>query len=117
MDNASLVSLSHQLAAFRSMDVIANNLANVSTPAFKRESVEFEELVQHVQPAEDQKGPQTLSFVQGYGRDARPLRRAAGTDGRPFDLAINGNGYFAVQTATGERYTRNGHFILNGEGT
>ena len=36
MDNSLLVSLSHQLAAYRSMDVIANNLANVSTPGFKR---------------------------------------------------------------------------------
>jgi flagellar basal-body rod protein FlgF len=116
MDNMSLVSLSYQLAAFRSMDVIANNMANVSTPGFKRESVKFEELVQHVRPAEDQKSPQTLSFV----RDAGISRDISGGSyqktGAPFDLAINGTGYFVVQTAAGERYTRNGHFTLNADG-
>ena len=60
MDNALLVNLSQQLAAYRSMDVIANNLANLSTPAFKREAVKFEQFVQQVRPSEDQSGPQTL---------------------------------------------------------
>jgi flagellar basal-body rod protein FlgF len=116
MDNASLVSLSYQLAAFRSMDVIANNLANLSTPAYKRENVRFEELVQQVEPAEDQSGPQTLSFVREAGvvRDLSEGR--LDTTGSPYDLAITGKGYFAIQTAGGERYTRNGHFTLNADG-
>jgi flagellar basal-body rod protein FlgF len=116
MDNALLVSLSQQLAAYRSMDVIANNLANLSTPAFKRETVKFEELVQQLRPSEDQSGPQTLSFVQDTGvvRDLSEGRLER-TDA-PYDLAINGNGYFVVQTAAGERYTRNGHLTLNGDG-
>ena len=116
MDNTLLVSLSQQLAAYRSMDVIANNLANLSTPAFKRETVKFEEFVQQVQPSEDQNGPQTVSFVQDTGvvRDLSEGRLER--TGAPYDLAINGKGYFAVQTATGERYTRNGHLTLNGDG-
>jgi flagellar basal-body rod protein FlgF len=116
MDNASLVSLSYQLAAFRSMDAIANNLANVSTPGFKREDIKFEELLQHVQPAEDQSAPQTLSFVRdaGVNRDLSDGRLE--NTGAPFDIAINGKGFFAVQTAAGERYTRNGHFTLNADG-
>lgn len=116
MDNVSLLSLSYQLAAFRSIDVIANNIANVSTPGFKRESVKFEELLQTVRPAEGQKGTQQMSFV----KDAGVLRDLSGgrmeTTGAQFDLAINGNGYFAIQTPQGERYTRNGHFTLNAEG-
>lgn len=116
MDNTLLVSLSHQLAAYRSMDVIANNLANLSTPAFKREAVKFEEFVQQVQPSEGESGPQTISFVKDTGvvRDLSEGRLQ--TTGAPFDLAINGQGYFTVQTAAGERYTRNGHFTLNGDG-
>ena len=43
VDNSLLVSLSQQLAAYRAMDVIANNLANVSTPGFKREAAKFEQ--------------------------------------------------------------------------
>jgi len=116
MDNALLVSLSQQLAAYRSMDVIANNLANLSTPAFKREAVKFEEFVQQVQPSEGERGPQTVSFVKDTGvvRDLNEGRME--TTGAPFDLAINGKGYFVVQTSGGERYTRNGHLALNSEG-
>jgi flagellar basal-body rod protein FlgF len=116
MDNVSLLSLSYQLAAFRSIDVIANNIANVSTPGFKRESVKFEEFLQSMRPGEDQKGSQTLSFVRDAGttRDASAGRLEA--TGSPYDLAISGDGYFAVQTAAGERYTRNGHFTLNSDG-
>jgi flagellar basal-body rod protein FlgF len=116
MDNTLLVSLSQQLAAYRSMEVIANNLANLSTPAFKREAVKFEEFVQQVQPSEDQSGPQTVSFVQDTGvvRDLSEGRLER--TGAPYDLAINGKGYFVVQTAAGDRYTRNGHLTLNGDG-
>jgi flagellar basal-body rod protein FlgF len=117
MDNASLVSLSHQIAAYRAMDVIANNIANVSTPGYKRESVKFEELVQQAKPSDDQKGSQRISFVRDAGvvRDISAGRLEQ--TGAPLDLALNGQGYFSVQTAAGERYTRNGHFTLNADGT
>ncbi len=116
MDNASLITLSYQLAAYRSMDVIANNIANVSTPGFKRDSAKFEELVQQVKPSDDPSSQHTLSFV----RDAGVVRDLSGgrldNTGAQFDLAINGKGYYAVQTAAGERYTRNGHLTLNADG-
>jgi flagellar basal-body rod protein FlgF len=116
MDNVSLLNLSYQLAAFRSIDVIANNIANVSTPGYKRESVRFEQYIQQVKPADGERGQGSLSFV----RDAGVTRDLSGgqleNTSSPLDLAINGNGYFVVQTAAGERYTRNGHFTLNSDG-
>jgi len=116
MDNTLLVSLSHQLAAYRSMDVIANNIANVSTPGFKRESVKFEEYISQMRPAEGETGPQSISFVQdtGVSRDLRPGTLT--TTNAPFDLALGGKGYFVIQTANGERYTRDGHFSLDADG-
>ncbi|HXS06314.1 MAG TPA: flagellar basal-body rod protein FlgF [Rhizomicrobium sp.] len=116
MDNSLLVSLSQQLAAYRAMDVIANNLANASTPGFKREAAKFEEYISHVRPAEDQKGPQTLSFVKDAGvmRDLGQGELTA--TGSPYDFAINGKGFFTVQTPSGMRYTRDGHFSLNQDG-
>ncbi len=116
MDNALLISLSHQIASYRSMDVIANNLANVSTPAFQREEPTFQEFIQQVRPAEGQSGMQSLSFVQDAGivRDLSEGRME--TTNAPFDFAIHGKGYFAVQTPAGERYTRAGHFTLNDGG-
>ncbi|MGN6515923.1 MAG: flagellar basal-body rod protein FlgF [Rhizomicrobium sp.] len=117
MDNTLLVSLSQQLAAYRSMDVIANNIANTNTPGFKREAMKFEEYVQQTQPAEGETGPQQISFVQDKGT-MRDLTQGAMTHtGSPFDLAISGKGYFTIQTPDGStRYTRNGHFTLDSGG-
>ncbi|HEY1961176.1 MAG TPA: flagellar basal-body rod protein FlgF [Rhizomicrobium sp.] len=117
MDNTLLINLSYQLAAYRSMDVIANNIANVSTPAFKRESMKFEEYVDNPPVVEGEDKPEAMSFVQdaGIGRDLRegPVEKT----GAPFDLAINGPGYFTVKNANGtDRYTRNGHFTLDSQG-
>ena len=116
MDNSLLVSLSQQLASYQSMDVIANNIANASTPGYRREEQTFREYVEQLPPDEGNSAPQTLTFVQDGGvvRDMSegPLRNT----GSQFDLAIHGKGFFVVQTANGERYTRNGHFQLDPSG-
>ncbi len=98
------------------MDVIANNIANVSTPGFKREAAKFEEYIAHVRPAEGQTGLQSVSFVKDAGI-LRDLSQGniTRTDA-PFDLAISGSGYFVIQTPQGERYTRDGHFSLDNNG-
>ena len=117
MDGTLLVNLSQQLAAYRSMDVIANNLANVSTAGFKRESTKFEEYVQHLpDDGSNPNGPQSLSFVMDRGlvRDLGEGRMER--TNAPYDLAISGKGYFVVKTAAGDRYTRNGHFTLDSQG-
>ncbi len=116
VDNTLLVSLSHQLAAYRSMDVIANNIANVSTPAYKREGVKFEEFLARMKPSETEKGTQLVSFVvdRGVVRDKSEGRMDR--TNAPFDLAVNGKGYFVLQTPGGDRYTRDGHFQLDREG-
>jgi flagellar basal-body rod protein FlgF len=116
MENSLLVSLSQQLAAYRAMDVIANNIANVSTPGFKRESAKFEEYVAMMRPAEGQKGMQPVSFVKDAGLIRDSGQGNIEQTGAVFDLAIAGKGYFAVQTPAGMRYTRDGHFSLDGNG-
>jgi flagellar basal-body rod protein FlgF len=116
MDNSLLVSLSQQLAAYRSMDVIANNIANVSTPGFKRESAKFEEFITKVAPSESETGQQSLSFVKDAGISRDLSQGNIENTGAPLDLAINGKGFFAVQTPSGMRYTRDGHFTLDANG-
>lgn len=116
MDNSLLVSLSQQIAAFRAIDVIANNLANVSTPGFKRESAKFEEYVANVRPGEGQRGVQTVSFVKDAGMMRDVSQGNVEQTGAPYDIAIAGKGYFAVQTPAGMRYTRDGHFSLDASG-
>ena len=116
MDNSLLVSLSHQLASYRAMDVIANNIANVSTPGFKREAAKFEEFVAMMVPAEGQTGLQPVSFVKDAGVMRDSSQGNIEQTGATYDLAISGKGYFAVQTPAGMRYTRDGHFTLDGSG-
>jgi flagellar basal-body rod protein FlgF len=116
MDNSLLVSLSQQLAAYRAMDVIANNLANVSTPGFKREAAKFEEFITKMRPAEGEKGPQPVSFVKDAGILRDSSQGNLEQTGARYDLAIAGKGYFQVQTPQGPRYTRDGHFSLDANG-
>jgi flagellar basal-body rod protein FlgF len=116
MDNTLLVSLSQQLAAYQSMDVIANNIANLSTPGFRREEQTFHEYVEQLTPEDGQSGSQSLSFVQDGGVVRDNSEGAMRQTGAPFDLALHGKGFFVVQTANGERYTRNGHFSLDQAG-
>ena len=117
VENTFLVSLSQQMATNRAMEVIANNLANLSTPAFKRETVDFQQYVTQV-PATETEGGGTVnvSFVldRGVTRDLSDGRLEQ--TGGMLDLALNGPGYFVVQTPNGDRYTRNGHFQLDEEG-
>ncbi|MDZ7373222.1 MAG: flagellar basal-body rod protein FlgF [candidate division KSB1 bacterium] len=94
------------------LEVIANNLANVSTAGFKRDRVTFRqtldaELAVAAETGETQGAQEVVTdFSQG------PLEK---TD-RPLDLAIDGEGFFVVQTAAGERYTRAGSFRLDAAG-
>jgi len=116
MDTTQLVCLSQELAAYQSMDSIANNLANVSTPGFKGETPKFQEYLDLEKPAEGQTGTQAVSFVQQTGMIRDMSEGHVDITHAPFDLAINGQGYFAVTTPNGTRYTRDGHFSLDASG-
>lgn len=113
MENALLVGLTAQMALRRNMEVIANNLANVSTSGFKREAPVFEELLV---PVNGDARVKEVSFVKNWGilRDM-----SVGTltqTGSPLDVAIEGKGFFVVNTDAGDRYTRDGHFKLDETG-
>ncbi len=110
MENTGYIALSRQSVLRRKMDIIANNLANMTTPAFKGEDMMF---VEHLKKTGDN---DRVSLVQDLALlrnlNAGPMSK---TD-NPLDLAINGDGYFAIETPDGERYTRNGTFQLNQDG-
>jgi flagellar basal-body rod protein FlgF len=110
MDHASYVALSRQTALSRQMEVIANNIANASTPAFKGEGVLFTEFLQ------DTGGAEKISFVQDRGTVRNTVEGPLTATANPLDFAIHGDGYFVVQTADGNRYTRAGNFTLDGQG-
>src|SRR3546814_6865449 len=99
MDNALYVGLSRQMVLRREMDIVANNIANADTNGFKVESLISRE--QPGPPAFTLQGPRPIKFVSanGVARDfgQGALRR---TDA-PFDLAIEGQGFFKVSTQLG----------------
>ncbi|MBI4183082.1 MAG: flagellar basal-body rod protein FlgF [Proteobacteria bacterium] len=116
MENTVFIALSRQMAMQRQMDVIANNLANANTSGFKAQRMMFAEHLVQVRHVDRFPGGRELAFasdVKVY-RDLSegPLRHT----GNPLDIAIHGEGYFAVDTPNGERYTRHGHFRLNETG-
>ena len=101
-----MVGLSAQRVLQQRMDVTANNLANVTTAGFKAERLVMRELSE--QPAAASDIPTEIAFV-----DAWMLQRDFSTGpleqtGNPLDVAIEGEGFFVVQTETGEAYTRDG---------
>jgi flagellar basal-body rod protein FlgF len=111
METPIYIALSRQMVLRQQMDVLANNIANANTSGFKAEMMLMSEVEL---PAE--KGTE-LSYVQDFAtaRDFSPgALRATGND---LDLAIQGDGFFAVQTPEGVRYTRVGRFQLDDEGT
>lgn len=115
MENTSYIAISRQTALWRQLEAVSNNLANVNTPAFKGERLMFREYLVDTPSPESRRG-QPVSFVHDVGvfRDMRDGALAK-TD-NPLDLAIDGEGYFVVETPDGLRYTRNGHFRLDEAG-
>lgn len=100
------------------IDTIANNLANASTPGFKKSRAEFQELLHEQLEAP---GGQPLGVSIGGG--VRPIAAQRLFDagalqhtGQPLDLAISGPGFFRLQGPAGEYYTRAGSFRRDAEG-
>jgi flagellar basal-body rod protein FlgF len=113
METPTYVALSRQTALLRQMDVVANNLANSNTPGFK---VASEVFTTYAIRSAVRGAPQKLSYVQDFAtaRDFSP--GPVNPTGNDLDVAIQGNGFFVVQTPNGPRYTRLGHFQLNAAG-
>jgi flagellar basal-body rod protein FlgF len=118
MENALLVGLSRQVALRRELDVIANNLANLGTTGFKGENVLFEQFVGS--GAHHDEFPtyvdRQVSFVLDRETHTDISQGAFTQTGSQFDAAIDGEGFFVVETPQGDRYTRAGSFALNAAG-
>lgn len=110
MENAGYIALSRQTALTRQLEVIANNMANMTTPAYKGETLQFGEYLMRA----DRSG--TLSFVEESGITRNWAEGSETPTGNPLDVAIHGDGLFVVSTPDGERYTRKGRFELDAQG-
>ncbi|KEJ90552.1 flagellar hook-basal body complex protein [Sulfitobacter donghicola] len=110
MESTGYITLTRQAGLKREMQVVANNIANSSTTGFRAEGVIFSEYVKSVD------GGPSLSMGQGnVGKTSFEQGGLEQTNGT-FDFAIEGDGYFVVQTPLGDRLTRAGSFSPNAAG-
>jgi flagellar basal-body rod protein FlgF/flagellar basal-body rod protein FlgG len=104
-------------AQSEALEVAAHNLANVNTPGFRGEQTSFQSLLAIARPPAA--NPFNLA-TNNYGvLEGTHLDLSEGnlaSTGNPLDVGIQGGGFFAIQTASGRRYTRNGSFQVSNTG-
>lgn len=110
MDAAGYAALTRQSGLMRQMEMIAHNIANTSTTGFRREGVIFSEHVERLDDAP------SLSMARGNARMVDLTQAGMTQTGGSYDLAIEGEGFFLVETPQGERLTRAGAFTPNAQG-
>ena len=110
MDAAGYATLNRQSGLMREMGVVANNIANSSTTGFRREGIVFSEFVAGL----DQEP--SLSMAHASGRHVDLTQSTLSQTGGQFDFAIQGEGFFLIETPEGNRLTRAGSFTPSAEG-
>ena len=106
MIDAINVALSSQLALERRLATLADNVANSGTAGYRATSVRFEEVREA-----------GTSFVSRGVSFASTAHGAVEETGGAFDMALRGEGWFAIGTAGGPSVTRDGRFLLDPQGT
>lgn len=118
MNSSMYSALSGNLSAMKRMDMISNNLANVNTPGFKKDKMSFEGMLSSITtPPAVPPGTTADPILQKENVYIDYSPGAVAQTGNPFDLAIDGNGFFVVTTPDGPAYTRQGNFRLAADGT
>ena len=110
MQNGLYVAVSAQVALERRMETIADNIANMNTVGYRATGVTFEQEMARA-------GETTLNYVSS-GADflSRRIGGLVKTD-NPLDFAVQGDGWFGIQTPTGTAYTRDGRVRIDESGT
>lgn len=110
MDAAGYATLTRQSGLMKEMQVVAHNIANLSTTGFRREGVIFSEYIARMQDEP------SLSMALGNTRRIDLGQAGLTNTGGRFDFAIQGEGFFLIETPEGERLTRAGSFTPSAEG-
>lgn len=111
MDNSSYVMLTRMSGLRSELQVVAHNIANAATTGFRKEGVIFSEFVVGLGREEP-----SLSMAFGNTRQTIHMQGALSQTNALFDFAIEGDGYFQLETAQGPRLTRAGMFTPNAAG-
>ena len=109
MQDSLYVALSSQIALERRLDTIADNVANASTIGFRATGVKFSDVVSGT-------GQKSVSFASSGKTYLSGAHGAMTETGNPFDFAIQGDAWFAIETPAGTVMTRDGRFSMNENG-
>jgi len=117
MDSGYYAAMTGLLARTQALDTAAENLANAQTPGFRAEREYFRSVMLDEQGMKSQLG-QTVNNYGLLGGDRLSMGQGPlEPTGNPLDLAVEGQGFFAIQTQNGVRYTRDGGFHRSPSGT
>lgn len=111
METTGYIALTRQSGLLKELQAVANNIANISTTGFRREGLVFAE---ELHAADVEGGGVAMTSARARFTDS--INGSTTKTGGNFDLAIDGPGFFMVETLTGERLTRAGSFSANAEG-
>jgi flagellar basal-body rod protein FlgF len=110
MDSGYYAAMTGLVARTQALDTAASNLANAQTPGYRAEREFFRSVLLGPDALDSQLG-ETLNNFGLLGGDRLSMAQGAlEQTGNPLDLAIEGQGFFSIQTANGIRYTRDGGF-------
>lgn len=110
METAGYVTLTRQSGLMREMEIIAHNMANAATTGFRQQGLVFSEYVKAVHDGD------SLSMAAARVKKTSVAQGILTQTGNPLNLAIEGSGYFQVETPNGIRLTRAGAFNVNSVG-
>ncbi|MFP5235587.1 MAG: flagellar hook-basal body protein [Acidobacteriota bacterium] len=110
MDSGYYAAMSGLVARTQALDTAASNLANAQTPGYRAEREYFRSVLLGPEALDSQLG-RTVNNFGVLGGDSLNLRQGPlQQTGNPLDLALEGDGFFQIQTANGARFTRDGSF-------
>lgn len=110
MDSGYYAAMTGLLARTQALDTAAANLANAQTPGYRAEREYFRSVLLGSDALNSQLGRTVNDFGLLGGDRLNQAQGALQQTGNPLDLAIEGQGFFAIKTAQGVRYTRDGSF-------
>jgi len=110
MDSGYYAAMTGLVARTQALDIAATNLANAQTPGYRAEQEYFRSVLMGPDAQDSQLGRTVNNFGLLGGDRLNLSQGVIQQTGNPLDLAIEGEGFFQVQTTNGLRYTRDGGF-------
>lgn len=106
MESAFYVATAAQKVLQRQLDTVAHNIANSTTVGFRAENVSFDTVLSTA-------GDQSVNFPVEAGMHPSTAQGTLQQTGNPLDIALSGEGWFAIETPQGVAYTRDGRLSIS----